>query len=84
MSHTQRHISIKFRAEDVRTYTYIWTGAAPAVGDLVEIEMRGRPRRVIVVDADAPQPNADFEIKRAHPAGTFPELAPLTTEQSAP
>lgn len=48
-------ISVKFRPEDTRTYTYM-ANEAFAVGDAVLVEVKGEQKVVTVAGVDLPEP----------------------------
>lgn len=49
-------VSVKFRPEDARTYTYA-TGETFAVGDAVLVEVKGETKVVTVACVDLPEPS---------------------------
>ena len=49
-------VSVKFRPEDTRTYTYL-TEETFDVGDAVIVEVKGEKKVVIIAGVDLPEPS---------------------------
>lgn len=68
-------VSVKFRPEDVRTYTYL-ANEKFAVGDAVIVEVKGEAKVVTVAEIDLPEPS--FTCKQI--VGLAPAKDPVSPD----
>ena len=67
-------ISVKFRPDDHRAYTYTYDGDVPlAQGDLVEVDTRDGRKTVAVFETDLPEPPFECKPITAHLGPEVPD-----------